>query len=266
MDLLFRTGQLRADAALEKIVAAFEAEFPNEARFVLLGSYASGNAHEASDLDLIILFRDALDDRRRAESTQLVARLAREIDIDADVALCSASDCPPVWAIALRSGRTIHGDESIKQREPTIGDYTTALIADVGSMMQALRPGQVIAAPLGPPNPSLPLLGYEAKPLRTPDGGWRPSTKALSMIAFWGASALVAQNAGKFTTSKDDVIETYRREIGDEWCDLMTDINAVCRREYAYAVPPDETGLAKVRAIAAHVLDFENYLLRALRF
>lgn len=265
MELLFRTGYPRADAALETIVSAFEAAFPTEhPRYVLLGSYTIGTAHEASDLDLIVIFPTNLSADGRTRADELIAQLPSGIQIDADIAVCSIDDCSPVWALCLAKGRTVFGAESIAPPMPSIEDYTAALIADVKSLMQGLRPGQKITAPLGPPNPALPLLGYEAKPLRGPDGVWRPSTKALSMIAFWGASALIALREGRVTASKDEVIELYRKVIGDEWTELLADVDRVCRREYSYAIPADEDGRERVRVLAERVLAFENYLLEAL--
>ncbi len=264
MQLLFSTGYPRADHALALIVSEFEAVAPNQLRIVLLGSYASGKAHEASDLDLIVLFGQELSDDVKERAETLANGIARKITLDVDIAVCGTDDCPPVWAVALTAGRTVYGDASISPALPTADEYAAALTADVRSLVQSLRPGQLLSSPLQAPNQSLPLLGYEAKPLRSADGAWSPSTKALSMIAYWGASALIARRAGKFTPSRDDVIEIYRQEIGDDWTDLLVEIDRVCREEYSYAIPPDEEGCASVRALAERVLEFENYLLGAL--
>jgi hypothetical protein len=231
---------------------------------VLVGSYASGAAREDSDLDLIVLF-DVFTDELKVNAEQLIARLARELPMQADIAVCGVHRCPPLWAVSVRAGRTIYGDESIEPTLPAIEAYTAALIGDVLGLMQGLRAGKQLAAPLQLPDAALPLFGYEAKPLRDAGGQWRPSTKALSMIANWGATALIALHGRRFVPGKNDVIPMYRDLIGDEWAGLIEEIDRVCRRELSYSVPLDRADLARVRDIALRLLAFENHLVAVFR-
>ena len=107
--------------------------------------------------------------------------------------------------------------------------------------------------------------GYEAKPLRDSAGRWAPSTKALSMITCWGATALLALHTGTYTTSKDEVIYLYGELIADEWTDLLVAVDRLCRRDLSYAIPPEEDARARLRALAERVLRFENHLLTTFR-
>ncbi len=265
MDLQFDTGSPRANAALETIVAAFEDAFAGErARYALLGSYATGTGRDSSDVDLLVVFQRSLSEEGRLRAAELVDRLAREVEIDADIGVCSVGDCPPVWAVCIGAGRTIFGDQDLEPPLPSIEDYSRAVTSEVLSLMRGVRPGQPRTAPLGLPNPQLPLFGYEAKPLRDADGRWAPSIKAMSMIAYWGATALIAHRAGRYVASKDHVIAAYRKFIADEWTDLLVDIERICHRKYDYVIPGDEAGRAEVRQLAFRVVTFENHLLNTL--
>lgn len=261
MELNFRTGNKRADDALESLVGAFEETFPGErCRYVVLGSYATGSARDTSDLDVLIVFAHTLTDDDRAQADRLIARQTSQLSIEADIGVCSVDDCRPVWAVALRAGRTVFGNPTLAPPLPTIEDYTLALIDDVLSLMRGLRPGQALSARLEAPNPQLPILGYEAKPLRDAQGRWAPSTKVMSMITSWGASALIAQRAGQFVATKDEVIDLYRSLIGDEWTNLLVAVDRECRQA-GYVLPTGPAAVGRMQHLARQILSFENYLL-----
>jgi predicted nucleotidyltransferase len=261
VELQFRTDNPRADEALEEILSAFEDSFSGgRCRYVLLGSYATGTARETSDLDLLIVYPHELSDQLRDRADQLIAQLKQLLHVEADIAFCSVDSCPPAWAVALKAGRTVFGDDSLQPPLPAIEDYASALTDDVLSLMRGLRAGRQLTSPLEAPNPQLLILGYEAKALRDVEGHWAPSTKALSMITFWGASTLIAR-AGQYVHSKDEVVDLYCKLIGDEWTELLIAVNRICLRDSGYAIPTDDTRLAELRELAEQVLRFENYLL-----
>ena len=59
---------------VDQIVPAFEAAFPSRIRGVYVhGSYADDSAVATSDLDLIVLFKDAFEQGEKARAEQVAA-------------------------------------------------------------------------------------------------------------------------------------------------------------------------------------------------
>ena len=265
MDLQFKTGKKNADSALRAIAIAFGDAFPNHPHgCFVLGSYAKGTARDSSDLDVIVVFRHRLTDESKKQTGHLVDRLKATLNVEVDIGVCSIDDCPPVWSVCLRAGQLFSGLD-MHPPLPEMEDYVTALINDVVSLIRGLRPEQNVGSLVDYPNADLPLYGYEAKPLRDSAGRWAPSTKALSMITCWGATALLALHTGTYTTSKDEVIDLYGELIADDWTELLTAVDHLCRRELSYAIPPSQEANRRLRALAGRVLRFENHLLATFR-
>ena len=126
-------------------------------------------------------------------------------------------------------------------------------------------------------------LDFRATPGPVPEGGTRlgalgsaavlwavlgamaPGTRDLMRAVGWMATALLAYQAGEYVTTKRACAALYREHIGDEWADLLDDLAVWVRGAWEYRIPaaPDER--ARLRAICARTLTFENAFLTRYR-
>ena len=99
----------------EKLEAAIHilSEATRQARIVLFGSYARGDASEDSDLDLLVIEPQVED---RAKEMVRLRRLLRPLRIPADILVYSSEEVArwgeqPGSALywALREGKVVHG-------------------------------------------------------------------------------------------------------------------------------------------------------------
>jgi predicted nucleotidyltransferase len=264
--LTLETGDPRVDNILTALVDAFEEGFPGRVRnYAVLGSYARGTPRATSDLDVIVLFRGAVTSEERARAEELAARLKASAQIDLDLDVESEESLNPITAVCLTAGRDVLG-RPLPGTIPPIDEYAWDAIVMTFDLVENLRPTMSrITHPLTLPNPALDFFGYEAKPLRDTDGRWAPSTKALSMVTGWAATAILAVSGGVYTPTKAEAIASYRTQIGDEWADLLDEIDDKCRRQWQYSIPSDTTDRANLKHIAGRTLAFENHALDVFR-
>ena len=266
-ELRYRTGNSAVDEVLTRLVAVFEAAFPDRVRnYALLGSFAEGTAFPTSDVDVVVLFRGDFGGDEEGRAQEVAAKISETSGGNLDVGLAAEGSINPIWQVNLQAGRELFGRTPLPDSLPPISSYGWALVEDVFSMIRQLRQGEaVITHPLSFPQGELELYGYEAKPLRDSTGRWAPSTKALSMITSRGASALLALEASVYTKTRSEAIVAYRTHIGDRWADLVEETERLCRDELAYRIPTDANDRARVKEIARRLLDFENDVVERCR-
>ncbi len=92
---------------VDRIVAAFD-----PAKIILFGSHARGDAHRWSDIDLLVVFDEAIDTRER---TLDIMRLFRDSLVEIDVVVVDeqtlnnrGDKIGTVYRPALREGMVIH--------------------------------------------------------------------------------------------------------------------------------------------------------------
>jgi predicted nucleotidyltransferase len=100
-----------AQAAIDEIVVRIAAKFSHE-RIILFGSHARGDAREGSDLDLMVLFREMDDPRKRA--AELYAALI-DYNLPTDIVVSTTARFEryknvvnTVYWPAAREGRVIY--------------------------------------------------------------------------------------------------------------------------------------------------------------
>ena len=81
------------------------------------------------------------------------------------------------------------------------------------------------------------------------------------MVTGWAATAIMAVRAGAFTPSRSMLITSYREQIGDDWLQLLEEIEDECHVVCNYLIPSDRAQRRRLRDIAARVLGFENHAL-----
>lgn len=72
INLANRTNNPDIDAAIQAIISIYEATFPKRVRgYFLVGSYSDDSAIASSDIDMQIVFKDAISDAERARCDAL---------------------------------------------------------------------------------------------------------------------------------------------------------------------------------------------------
>ncbi|HEV2405184.1 MAG TPA: nucleotidyltransferase domain-containing protein [Ktedonobacterales bacterium] len=256
---------------IHAIIAAYTAAFPDRLRAVYVdGSHADGSDLATSDLDLTIVLKGAFrGEEERAAIERLSAELARTATVELDVGVVDEAELrqqgmhPTLkLASALVWGEDIRDRFAIMPiarwtRDRTHAAYwLTILLYD--------RPVPV-RPPLDYPDARDEFFGYARRLVRLQDGREVPCTRDLIRSTGWAATALLAWKKGVYVTRKRDCHALYRQHIGDQWSDLLTEIYDDCRTRWGYLIPDDATERARLRAICARTLAFENHVLAGYR-
>ncbi|HZI02619.1 MAG TPA: hypothetical protein VEZ71_01280, partial [Archangium sp.] len=86
------------------------------------------------------------------------------------------------------------------------------------------------------------------------------SIKELVTLACWIATAQVALRTGEYAFSKSAAIDTYLKQVNDEWAPLFGEIYA-CRKRWGYRVPEAPEDKAHLRSLCARMVEVENHFL-----
>lgn len=263
------TGDERADAAIGRVVAAFEAAFPGRVRgYYVEGSHADRAPVAASDLDLLVVFKDATDEEERAAAARLARECAARDPVELDVGIASEADlmrgATPMFKLA---GRCVHG-EDIRDRVPLLplADWTRdRMHASYWLAVHVFGRPVPLAPPFAYPDPAGEFYGYDRREARLPDGTTARSTRNLIRVTGWMATALVALRAGRYVARKRDCHVLYRECGGDEWAPFLTEIYTRCRGAWQCLVPDAPSDRRRLRALCADALAFENHFLAQYR-
>lgn len=271
ISLLHRTGLSAIDSALGDLVGALDAAFPGRIEgHYLIGSFADGTAVATSDLDLAIVFRDAVapGEARRAEELAASVALAIPVDLDVIAGPALLAGGAPLAAIRLRTaGVPLHGTDRRAQLPlPALADYRRLVTAGpFVNLVQIIRGREQVAYPLDYPDPGGPFLGYDV--LR-PSNRYSPDGRGMKDLVAgigWAATALVALRTGAYVGGKEAALRRYRDDIGDGWAALLEECYALCRRRWAYRLPADPAGRASLRDLCLRLLAFENHYFATYR-
>lgn len=265
--LIHSTGDRQVDEVLSGIVGEFEGLFPGRIRgFYLLGSYAAGRPTPTSDIDLIILFREQFADAEKDAAAELSQSLEATSTLQLDIEAVPEEELNPIHAVGILQGGVIVYGEDFTEALPTQEDYAWALVEDVCSLIRRLRwRDDLVSYPVQLPHPQSEFFGYEIKSIKTRDGSTVPSSKALSMITGWAASAVVAIQGRQYLPTKEACLRLYRECVGDSWTDLIEEVHEQCRERWHYLIPKDPDEREELRELCQRVLAFENHALAVFR-
>ena len=268
VDLLAATGIAAIDRIIRGIVTLFEASFAGRVRgYYLLGSYADGSAVAISDVDLILLFADALTPAERARALRLIDGCALLSPTRLDITLADEATITSE-VVLLRDGLLVYGaDTRASLPLPPLVDYTReTLDAARHFVRRILRGVERLDYPLAYPDPTGEFFGYDT--IRIPE--WYPpetqrGLKELVTTVTRMARASLALRAGRYSGSKGGSAAAYRDAIGDEWSDLVEGIYTNGKLRWGYAVPTAPEERRVLRDLCRQMLAFENAFLARYR-
>ena len=250
----------QVEMILQGIVGIAELVFPDRIRsYYLTGSYADDTAVSASDLDLLLVFKERItEDERNAiwdlsDNTSLLAPMFLDLEgvgedqiAQKGVQLKLASHC-------------IYGEDIWPNVQlPPMNDYIREWMHDhpLHFMMRLARGQESILYPLDFPDPNDPYMGYGKNPIES-----KKDTKLLTAIVGQIATAIVIHKAHVYVPTKGDCLTLYREHVNDEWVDFIGQVYKVCRNQWEYQIPDEPSKQEELQNICKRTLDFENYFL-----
>lgn len=275
-ELIESTGDHRCDRITQGLIGIFEIAFPGRVLGVYLrGSHASGSSIAGSDLDLYVLFQGqfadrAEFDRARALSdhcAQLSPILLEIIVIGERILQLSEGVST---ALDLKLGtRLLYGVDvrpGLPEFEPD--SYRRSVVhTPFNSYRFAVqrRDADVLTYPLGPPDPDGAFFGFDQWAMPGPDGVERPSTKLLVATVGWTATAIIALRTGRYVRDKAACADLYRREVADEWTELVVRTHDLCRNRWRYGIPAGDHEREQLGDLCRRAVDFQNHFLLLYR-
>lgn len=263
------TGYEQADLMLQKIVERFESTFP--ARMVgyyVEGSYADQTAVETSDLDLTVVFDERLSHKDEAIAEKLLADLEANSALELDISLIDEVTLRQRGDTSFKLGTRLVFGQDIRGSIPLmpLSDWArNRMHAAYWLMINVFERPHPVRAPLGFPREDDPFYGYANRPFQLADGREILTTRNLVRITGWIATARIAHEAQAYVVRKRNCYSTYEHLIGDEWTDLLAQIEQRCRTDWRYRIPESGKERDDLRMILTRTLAYENHFLGVYR-
>ncbi|HEX5439821.1 MAG TPA: hypothetical protein VFW76_02980 [Ktedonobacterales bacterium] len=269
VELIASTGSARMDAVVRRLIAEMHTVLPGQLRAVyVLGSYADASAVSTSDLDLELIIADHLLDDERARIQAFLAGFASSTEGELDIGFPDEDSLRAgVSPILKLGGRLLWGVDLRQTLDlmPLAAWTRDRMHTSYWRLFGLFSRPLPLAMPLDYPDPADEFYGYARRLTRLPDGRDVAGTRDLMRSVGWMATALVAYQASQYVATKRDCASMYRTQIGDEWSDLLDDMAEWVRGGWQYRIPADPEERARLRAICARTLGFENHFLMVYR-
>ena len=273
-ELIESTSDHRCDTITQGLIGVFGIAFPDRVRGVYLrGSRASGASIAGSDLDLFVVFRDQFADRDEYDRARdLADHCARISPVLLEIVLVGERILrePLGFNTALNlklATRLLYGDDiRLGLPDYNADQYRRSVVhTPFNSYRVGRQDTGPLAFPLQPLDPDGPFLGFDQ--WAYPDGGGveRPSTKLLVATVGWTATAIIALSGGDYVRDKAACADLYRRQVADEWTDLVVRTHDLCRNRWQYRIPDDDHDRRALRELCEQALPFQNHFIALYR-
>jgi hypothetical protein len=255
---------------LTRLIGSFEDAFPGRVLgWYVEGSYADGTSIATSDIDLVAVFRGRFaHEGEREAAARLCAACARKSALELDVLVQCEDDlaggAPPAF---IWGSTCLHG-EDVRNRGGVLPIETWArrrMQAAYWLTINVFNRPTPVRYPLSFPRPGEPFFGYDRRTVRLADRAEACTTRDLTRVTGWAATALLARQAGVYVARKSDCHVLYRAHLGGAWAGLLEEIYQRCRQEWRYLVPEAPRNRALLARMCRDVLGFENHFLAAYR-
>jgi predicted nucleotidyltransferase len=253
------TGNQRVDQGLEAAIGLCEMVFPGQIRsYYLIGSYAKGSAIAVSDIDFEVIFATKPDEKTRARADEL-SEYCNRLDPPCGFSVRVEAELTTIGRVALKTGSLLLYGHDIRpdMPMPPLEEYVRAVMPQGPSFSRERLRGRI------------PRLHY---PLDLPDsddpfGGYFNTgrTKDLIQAVFWAISGLVALRTGTYVIDRRHALDTYRKEINDEWTGFIEELFELGRNQLQYRIPQEADDRQHFADLCHRTLEFENYFLDLFR-
>jgi predicted nucleotidyltransferase len=259
------------DQTLAQIIALIDQHLPRRVLgYYLVGSYAVAEAVPASDIDLVVVFKDQLtvEDHHRFATVRERCKQASSYTLDLSAE--SEAKLRHVGGVWFQTAsRCLYGSD-IRQQIPRkpFEAHLRDLMHGMYSLLARVRGNSArLSVPLDYPDPTGRLYGYDQRQIRDGDHMRTVGTKDMVTNTLAIANVLTLRRSGHYVGSgkKADIPEQYQQWINDEWTGLVAEVYYTCRNRWGYALPAEQADQTHLRSLCRNVLVFENHFLSVYR-
>jgi predicted nucleotidyltransferase len=265
------TAILTVDQTLAEMIAIIEQHLPQRVLgYYLVGSYAVGEAVPASDIDLIVVFKEELTAEDQQYFLAVRDRCKQASSYTLDLSAESEAKLRRVGAVWFQTAsRCLYGADIRPQipRKP-IEAHLRDLMHGIYFLLARVRSNLPrLTVPLDYPDPTDQLYGYDQRQIRDGDHTRTVGTKDLVTNTLAIANVLTLRRSGRYVGSgkKADIPEQYQQWVADQWAWLVAEVYHTCRYRWDYVVPVGRAEQAHLRRLCHDVLGFENHFLSVYR-
>jgi Nucleotidyltransferase domain len=267
------TAYPQVDAILRGMIGVHEMVFPMRVRaYYLVGSYHTGHAVPASDLDVIVVFRGSFLPGEEDASRDVNNHCSRISPVRLDAkATCEAQILSDGDPLLKASSLLLYGDDIRDQIPLRPAPEVDEEFGQYVGLLTALRgwPATMIY-PLQYPDAQGEFFGYERQGNRVADWKWaeddyQPGTRTLVDSVATAALLLVQMHARQLILSKHEIVSRYRADVNDVWAPFVGDIYTKCRTQWQYLIPKSTADRRNLRDLCRKTLAFENHVLETCR-
>jgi hypothetical protein len=265
--LLNTTHNKQIDDILKTTIATFEDVFPQRMRgYYIEGSYANESDVSTSDVDLLLIFKDAFtDEQEQAKAEEIVKQCVSLSEVEMDIQLIEEEYLYKVgMQPMLKMGSMVIYGEDIREKLPlmSLQEWTRdRMHTSYWRTVDLFNRPFVVTYPLTYPDQDGEFFGYDQRKLRLADGSEVNCTCDLIRLIGWSATAILAFKAGQYVARKSDCPKLYGMYIADERTAVLYDLYTLCRGRWNYLIPADQGERRLLRLICTRTLVFENHFL-----
>ncbi|MCU0495417.1 MAG: nucleotidyltransferase domain-containing protein [Chloroflexaceae bacterium] len=255
------------NATLSNVISIIEAHMPRQVRgYYLVGSYAVGEAVPASDLDVVVLFRDSLSADEQQQFHALRAHCKGASAYPLDLSAESEPKLRRVGGVWFQTAsRWLYGEDIRAEipRKPVAAHLGDLMHGTHGLLARVRGNPPALALPLDYPDPNGHFYGYDQRQIA--DGHTMRSVGTKDMVSntLAIANVLTLQASGCYVGSgkKSDIPTQYQHWIGDQWTELIMGAYHTCRNAWNYDVPAEPAARTHLRRLCEELLAFEHRFL-----
>lgn len=262
LEMRHMVGLTHIDRMIAAVISIYEAAFPGRIRaYYLVGSLSRGTANANSDIDMEIIFKDAFlpDEPARLAALREGCRALSPVHLD--LMPHDEISLPQTDTVALKTASTLVYGEDTRDTIPLPGidTYLRRLSHPTHRALTTEFRTLPVTVPLTYPQSEAEFYGYVPTTPDHPHTVW--GTKIWVLDIGWMATFLLAHQAGTLVPGKDDMPRLYREHINDTWTSFITEVHDLCRLEWQYAIPTNPADRARLRALCARSLAYENHVM-----
>jgi hypothetical protein len=260
ISLLFSTGLTRIDEIIYGSIGILETLFPDRIRaYYLVGSYADGGHTSDSDVDLVPLFKENMQDGEEIRYRQSVEYMDKLSPVHLGFGLRNEDQSFREGGVGIKIGSVLLYGEDVRDQIPLtpLEQYCQSCISTSIELIRYQRGNQdQFFFPLDYPNAQDEYYGY----LKVEDiqGTSRMSTASIFTQLMFLASSIVTLKTGQYNASKSFSWRFYQDYVGDRWSAFLEEWYIQGKKQWGYAVPLTSKERNQLKQMCEKVLAFEN--------
>jgi len=267
ISLLFSTRVSRIDEIICGSIGLLETLFPNRIRaYYLVGSYIDGGYTAGSDIDLVPIFKGALQAGEELTYRQAVEYMDQLSPVHLGFGLRAEEQSFQEGGVGIKIGSVLLYGQDVRDKIPLtpLEQYCQSCISTSLELIRDQRgnPDQLVF-PLGYPDAQAEYYGY-LKDEET-QGVLRKSSASIFTHLMFLASTMATLKTGQYNASKSFSWKFYQDHVGGPWGAYLEGWYIRGKKQWAYAIPLTAEERHELKQMCQKVLAFENDFMMIAR-